>query len=211
MDCVWNFRACFSCVFFILSSFSSIKHGHGTGKYFVATCHFQVDCTCAPTGYLYSHHPCGIRVSLETTKALWCRTVTLLMELQPLQIIVPVPFSIYVNRCNSQMTHKSKKTLFPFNSISIKMNISLQWLPWIIYIYGKTDVKLSPVKRICVFEHSFMTHFNCACPAIQRSQGSGFLTEGSSWFTACMSEQRRFWRDCADAQARLNLRCSHGR
>ena len=26
-----------------------------------------------------------------------------------------------------------------------------------------------------------------------------------------MSEQRRFWRDCADAQARLNLRCSHRR
>ena len=42
-------------------------------------------------------------------------------------------------------------------------------------------------------------------------QGSGFLSEGSSWLTACMSEQRRFWRNCADAQARLNLRCSHRR
>ena len=40
---------------------------------------------------------------------------------------------------------------------------------------------LSPVKRICVFEHSVMTNFNCACPAIQRGQGSGFLSEGSSW------------------------------
>ena len=45
----------------------------------------------------------------------------------------------------------------------------------------------------------------------RRGQGSGFLSEGSSWLTACMSEQRRFWRDCADAQARLNLRCSHRR
>ena len=71
--------------------------------------------------------------------------------------------------------------------------------------------EMSPVKRICVFEHSVMTNFNCACPAIQRGQGSGFLSEGSSWLTACMSEQRRFWRDCADAQARLNLRCSHRR
>ena len=71
--------------------------------------------------------------------------------------------------------------------------------------------QLSPVKRICVFEHSVMTNFNCACPAIQRGQGSGFLFEGSSWLTACMSEQRRFWQDCADAQARLNLRCSHRR
>ena len=59
-------------------------------------------------------------------------------------------------------------------------------------------LQMSPVKRICVFEHSVMTNFNCACPAIQRGQGSGFLSEGSSWFTACMSEQRRFWRDCAD-------------
>ena len=71
--------------------------------------------------------------------------------------------------------------------------------------------KMSPAKRICVFEHSVMTNFNCACPAIQRDQGSSFLSEGSSWLTAFMSEQRRFWRDCADAQARLNLRCSHRR
>ena len=70
---------------------------------------------------------------------------------------------------------------------------------------------MSPVKRICAFEHSVMTNFNCACPAIQSGQESGFLSEGSSWLTACMSEQRRFWRDCADAQARLNLRCSHRR
>ena len=61
---------------------------------------------------------------------------------------------------------------------------------------------MSPVKRICVFEHSVMTNFNCACSAIQRGQGSGFLSEDSSWFTACMSEQRRFWRACASAQSR---------
>ena len=50
---------------------------------------------------------------------------------------------------------------------------------------------MGPVKRICVFEHSVMTNFNCACPAIQRGQGFGFLSEGSSWFTACLSEQKR--------------------
>ena len=70
---------------------------------------------------------------------------------------------------------------------------------------------LGRAKRICVFEHSIMTNFNCACPAIQRGQGSGFLSEGSSWLTAFMSGQRMFWRDCADAQAHLNLRCSHRR
>ena len=56
----------------------------------------------------------------------------------------------------------------------------------------KVRDNLSPVKRICVFEHSVMTSFNCACPDIQRGQGSGFLSEGSSRLTACMSEQRRF-------------------
>ena len=50
--------------------------------------------------------------------------------------------------------------------------------------------KLGRVKRICVFEHSVMTNFYCACPAIQRGQGSGFPSEGSSWLTACMTEQR---------------------
>ena len=48
---------------------------------------------------------------------------------------------------------------------------------------------MSPVKRICVFEHSVMTNFNCACPAIQRGQGSGFLSEGSSWLTARIGDK----------------------
>ena len=39
---------------------------------------------------------------------------------------------------------------------------------------------MSRAKRICVFEHSVITNFNCACPAIQKGQGSGFLSEGSS-------------------------------
>ena len=80
-----------------------------------------------------------------------------------------------------------------------------------MHVAERQDYHLCPVKRICVFEHSVIANFNCACPAIQRGQGSGFLSEGSSWLTACMSEQRRLWRDCADAQARLNLRCSHRR
>ena len=46
--------------------------------------------------------------------------------------------------------------------------------------YDHYSTQMSPVKRICVFEHSVMTSFNCACPAIQRGQGSGFLSEDSS-------------------------------
>ena len=59
---------------------------------------------------------------------------------------------------------------------------------------------ISPVKRICVFEHSVMTNFNCACPAIQRGYGSGFLSEGSSWLAARICDKyqirltRSIWR-----------------
>ena len=56
---------------------------------------------------------------------------------------------------------------------------------------------MSPVKRICVFEHSVMTRFNCACLAIQRGQGSGFLSEGSSWH--CLYER------ATEVLARLRL------
>ena len=61
------------------------------------------------------------------------------------------------------------------------------------------------------FVSSSIPSWQCACPTIHRGQGSGFLSEGFSWLTACMSEQRRFWQDCADAQARPNLRCSNRR
>ena len=92
------------------------------------------------------------------------------------------------------------------HGMQVSMLVSLSYLVWKRSLWMATAVK-----RICVFEHSVMTNCNCACPAIQRGQGSGFLSEGSSWLTACMSEQRRFLRDCVDAQARLNLRCSHRR
>ena len=100
---------------------------------------------------------------------------------------------------------------FPFNNrLTVNGNPKLEKYRWFHYNWHML-IKMGRLKRICVFGHSVMTNFNCACSAIQRGQGSGFLSEGSSWLTACMSEQRRFWRDCADAQARLNLRCSHKR
>ena len=50
----------------------------------------------------------------------------------------------------------------------------------VLCMFTYLQISQGPVKRICVFEHSVMTNFNCACPAIQRGQGSGFLSEGSS-------------------------------
>ena len=63
---------------------------------------------------------------------------------------------------------------------------------WLSYGHDRYNFELvvEPFKQICVFQHSVMTNFNRAYPAIQRGQGSGVLSEGSSWFTACMSEQQ---------------------
>ena len=77
---------------------------------------------------------------------------------------------------------KEKKRKIELEHYSIHLTIQFQCTQQFLL---KTH--LSPVKRICVFEHSVMTNFNCACPVIQSGQGSGFLSEGSSWLTACMS------------------------
>ena len=53
-----------------------------------------------------------------------------------------------------------------------KEAVSLIIVKFVIVSYNR--VKLGRVKQICVFEHSIITNFNCACPAIQRGQGSGF-------------------------------------
>ena len=66
------------------------------------------------------------------------------------------------------------------------------------------EAYMSPVKRICVFEHFVMTNFNCACPAIQRGQGSGFLSEGSSWVTAWM--RRLAWTFAARIGDKYQIR-----
>ena len=49
--------------------------------------------------------------------------------------------------------------------------------------------------------------FKCAAAAIYSAQISGTWTESSSNFIYIVCEQRRLWRDCADAYARLSLRC----
>ena len=63
-----------------------------------------------------------------------------------------------------------------FDTFSLFVNMQI----YVIILYFVIIIIMIPVKRICVFEHSVMTNFNCACPAIQRGQGSGFLSEGSS-------------------------------
>ena len=51
---------------------------------------------------------------------------------------------------------------------------------------------LSPVKRICVFEHSVMTILTAHAQPFRGARDLA-LSEGSSWLAACMSKQGRFW------------------
>ena len=39
---------------------------------------------------------------------------------------------------------------------------------------GQESQNISPVKRICVFEHSVMTNFSCACPAFRGARDLAF-------------------------------------
>ena len=47
-------------------------------------------------------------------------------------------------------------------------SLAFEFLQTSVYTFDRFIYHLGPVKRICVFEHSVMTNFNCACPDIQR-------------------------------------------
>ena len=61
--------------------------------------------------------------------------------------------------------------------------------------------------RLCGKYHNLMSWLECACAAIQWGQIPSSLYKASSSLYR-VSEQRRLWRDCADAQARLSILCS---
>ena len=50
-------------------------------------------------------------------------------------------------------------------SLELPSLISIHW-PGLDRLKSSNWKNMSPVKRICVFQHSVMTNFNCACPAI---------------------------------------------
>ena len=77
-----------------------------------------------------------------------------------------------------------------------KLNVAI--IPGVQFILTLSLLIVSLIHKCCASSESMSSsipswkNFNCACPAIQNGQGSGFLSEGSSWHTACMSEQQRF-------------------
>ena len=112
----------------------------------------------------------------------------------------------------------------------IRVFAGLSWFWWLCYALVQTrlirqasaqaDLSLSSVhiwlSRFCFSPSHFQfgprqanlclrafrhDKFHLRMPSHSEGQGSGFLAEGSSWFTACICEQRRFWRDCASRLA----------
>ena len=134
--------------------------------------------------------------SAQSRQNLRCSLIQVVSQEEPPdRKLDPWPFWI---ACHAQL----KFVMTECSKTQIRLTRHIWFLKYKVHVRVKgrgnmLNLHLGRVKRICVFEHSVMTNFNCACPAIQRGQGSGFLSEGSSWLTAYMSEQRRFWRDCA--------------
>ena len=62
-------------------------------------------------------------------------------------------------------------------SIRSRQIFLFSWDSALIIVLSFFICHLWGIKRMCVFKHSVMTNFNCTCPAIQRGQGSGFLSE----------------------------------
>ena len=71
-----------------------------------------------------------------------------------------------------------KFTVLNSHKVTFTLGTKLKCLSLVDNDFSKAY--MGPIKRTCVFEYSVMTNFNCACPAIQMGQGSGFLSEGSS-------------------------------
>ena len=127
----------------------------------------------------------SVLYAIDTTH---CKVIFLIIRMPGLLMFLCISFfhisARSVNRKqNCQLAGKHDFTIlseighcFPIYSVNAESMESCS----VCSETGFISEQLSPVKRICVFEHSVMTNFNCACPAIQRGQGSGFLSEGSS-------------------------------
>ena len=67
---------------------------------------------------------------------------------------------------------------------------------------------ISRLMRLLHLSPSVNSIFKHACAAIHWGYMSDFWSDPSSTSILYVCEQRRLWRDCADAQSRLSLRCS---
>ena len=83
------------------------------------------------------------------------------------------------------------------------------WIEEIGFPYYRVMNQLSQLKRLWYFSSSVNSFFKRACASIEWGQISDFWSDPSSTSILHVFEQRRLWRDCADAQARLRLRWSH--
>ena len=73
---------------------------------------------------------------------------------------------------------------------------------------GHGKLYMSQLMRLWHLSSSVNSIFNHAYAAIQWSHMSDFWSDPSSTSILYVCEQRRLWRDCADAHSRMSLRCS---
>ena len=73
---------------------------------------------------------------------------------------------------------------------------------------NKEHGKMRQLMRLWHFSSSVNSFFKRPCAAIYRGYMFDFWSDPSSTSILHVCEQRRLWRDCADAQAHLSLRWS---
>ena len=97
----------------------------------------------------------------------------------------------------------------PTASMTVNLHIPLS----LVYIWAREpqnqkNHRCNHVMRLWYFLASVNSFFKCACAAIQWGLMSDFLSAPLSASILHLSEQRRLWWDCVDAQARLSLHWS---
>ena len=93
------------------------------------------------------------------------------------------------------------------SSFSLQAIYKIQFEPHFVgFVMSQLISEMSHVMRLWIFLSSVNSFFKCACAANQWDQMSGFWLDPSSTSILHVCEQRRFWRDFANALARLSLR-----
>ena len=109
-------------------------------------------------------------------------------------LIDPAVYSLLQSSCKQQLLSLKLKK---------KKKSSRLWTPVCPY-----RAKMSHLMTLWYFSSSVNSFFKNTCAASQWGLMSDFWSYLSSTSILYVCEQRRLWRDCANAQARLSLRWS---
>ena len=105
--------------------------------------------------------------------------------------------------CSNTQRHRGVLLMFLLHIGTCRNQAVHQFLAFSL---SKSLCHICHLMRLWHFSSSINSFFKCTYAAIHWGQMSDFWMDPSSTSILHVCEQRRLWRDCADAQARLSLR-----